>query len=146
MISIKNRYTGAVLLTVDAETLVRADLSSANLTGANLNGADLSGAYLTDLTVPKVSHLDVEMIKAIEAPGHALNMNAWHSCDTTHCRAGWAITLAGEEGKRLEEAVGPAAAGALIYHASTGMVPDFYASNEDAMKDIKKCAKVEGAE
>lgn len=50
-IEIKHRYTGAVLHTVDADTLIRAslggaDLTGANLTGAYLRGADLSGAHL----------------------------------------------------------------------------------------------------
>jgi hypothetical protein len=68
-------------------------------------------------------------------------MGSWHSCATTHCRAGWAITLAGEDGANLERQVGPSAAGALIYHASAGYVPDFHASNKDAMEDIKKRAE-----
>ncbi len=42
-IQIKDRWTGAVLRMVEAETLSRADLS-----GANLSGADLSRAYLSD--------------------------------------------------------------------------------------------------
>ena len=60
-IEIKHRNTGAVLHTVDADTLrgadlsgaslrgailTWADLSRANLRGANLGGANLGGAYL----------------------------------------------------------------------------------------------------
>jgi len=30
-------------------------------------------------------------------------MGAWHTCDTTHCRAGWVTMIAGKEGKELEE-------------------------------------------
>ena len=40
-----------------------------------------------------------------------------------HCRGCWAIVLAGEEGKALEEKVGPHRAGMLIYGCSTGNVP-----------------------
>jgi hypothetical protein len=43
---IKHRNTGAVLHTVEADTLSGANLSGANLVGANLVGADLSGANL----------------------------------------------------------------------------------------------------
>lgn len=51
-IKIKDKRTGAVLLTVDADTLSGADLSGAYLSKADLGGADLSGADLsgTDLS------------------------------------------------------------------------------------------------
>lgn len=71
----------------------------------------------------------------------SLEMSRWHACKTTHCRAGWAIALAGRRGYALERKRGPSVAGALIYHASTGRIPEFYASNEDALADIQKCAK-----
>jgi hypothetical protein len=71
-------------------------------------------------------------------------MEAWHTCQTTHCRAGWAIHLAGEAGATLEDYYGSAAAGALIYHASAGYIPDFYASNEDALDDMKAHATGQG--
>ena len=45
MTEIKNKH-GAVLRTVDADTLSWADLRWADLSGANLSGADLSGANL----------------------------------------------------------------------------------------------------
>jgi uncharacterized protein YjbI with pentapeptide repeats len=116
--------------------LTDANLARANLTGANLAGADLAGADLPP--APIVSDLDAKILAAIEAGGK-LDMGAWHTCDTTHCRAGWAIVVAGKDGRELEERVGAQVAGTLIYHASTGRVPDFYASDEDAMKDIKRC-------
>ena len=43
---ILNRYTGATLLTVAAESLINANLSNANLRGASLRGASLSNANL----------------------------------------------------------------------------------------------------
>jgi hypothetical protein len=66
-------------------------------------------------------------------------MTNWHTCETAHCRAGWAIHLAGGFGYGLEYAFGPSLAGALIYaRAYPGMkVPDFHASNEDALADIE---------
>ena len=91
--------------------------------------------------VPIVEDLDQRMLGAVEAG--ALDMRNWH-CGTTHCRAGWAITFAGDEGTTLERLVGPETAGRLIYEASTGRIaPDFYASNEDAIADIRRCAGVE---
>jgi uncharacterized protein YjbI with pentapeptide repeats len=46
-IEIKHRFTGAILHTVEADTLSGANLSGADLSGANLYGADLSGANLS---------------------------------------------------------------------------------------------------
>ena len=91
--------------------------------------------------VPLVDDLDQRMLGAVESG--ALDMRNWH-CGTTHCRAGWAITFGGDAGKKLESLVGPETAARLIYEASTGRAaPDFYASNEDAIADIRRCAGVE---
>ncbi len=89
--------------------------------------------------VPIIEHLDRKILEAIDAGG-SLEMGSWHACATTHCRAGWAITLAGKEGADLEKKHGPHRAGMLIYGCSTGYTPHFFASNEAAMKDIKERA------
>ena len=122
--------------------LTGAYLTGANLTGADLSEADLSGADLSGaiglLSAPVVEDLHTKVAAAVGG-GEGLHMAEWH-CGTKHCRAGWAIVLAGEEGAALEDRLGPAAAGALIYHASTGMVPDFYSSDATALADIRRCA------
>jgi hypothetical protein len=89
--------------------------------------------------IPIVKDLDRKMLAAIA--GNKLDMGIWH-CGTTHCRAGWHITLAGDAGAALEKQMGSWLAGALIYVASTGRtkLPDFFASNEAAEKDIRACA------
>ena len=127
---------GAVLRDAD---LRGADLSDAVLRGADLRGAVLRGADLRGVTV--VPNIDAAILAAIEAGG-TLDMGDWHRCETTHCRAGWAITLAGEAGAKLEELCGPASAGSLIYAASRPgkNIPDFYASTEDALADLRACA------
>jgi uncharacterized protein YjbI with pentapeptide repeats len=114
--------------------LLGANLSGANLSGANLSGADLRGAEI----VPVVPRIDAAILERIESGG-VLDMKTWHTCETTHCRAGWAVTLAGEAGKELEDKIGTSAAAALIYTASRPgeRVPDWYASNEDALADIR---------
>jgi hypothetical protein len=76
----------------------------------------------------------------------ALNMNEWHTCSTTHCRAGWVVTLAGKEGKELEAKTSTEFAALQIYHASSDIKvspTEFYRSNEVAMEDIERCAKEE---
>ena len=95
---ITNRYTGESIhevvgvasLREAAEAAVKAAISMrfANLRGANLSGAD----------VPIVKNLDAQILKAI-SDGGGLEMGKWHTCDTTHCRAGWAITVAGDAGR-----------------------------------------------
>jgi uncharacterized protein YjbI with pentapeptide repeats len=137
--------------------LTRANLTDANLVGANLDGADLTGATLTraDLTcviltgailppAPAVPHIDAAILAAIGTDAAGLDMRTWHGeCCTTHCRAGWAVTLAGEEGRALERSVGISAAAALIYAASSPggcVVPNWYASGGAALADMRKRA------
>jgi hypothetical protein len=143
-------YSIKLGLTVKAAFSVRADLRDADLRDAVLRGADLSGADLRDAVlrgadlrdVPIIPNIDVAILSAIETPGNALDMSDWHRCKTTHCRAGWAITLAGKAGAALEEKYGPATAGALIYAASRPdrPIPNFYANNGDALNDLRACA------
>ena len=98
--------------------------------------------------VPVVPNLDGQILALIESGKGALDMSHWHSCScsTTHCRAGWAIHLAGDAGYALERQLrDPARAGRAIYRASTGRSPHFYATNESALEDIRRCAKEVGA-
>jgi len=145
------RLDGASL---DGASLVGARLNNARLNNASLDGASLVGASLVGASlvgaslpysVPTVKHIDAAILAAINKDGCALNMSAWHSCDTTHCRAGWAVVLAGERGMQMDAMIGTAAAGTLIYAASrpNDPIPDFYASNEDALDDIKKHAELD---
>jgi hypothetical protein len=117
-----------------------ADLSDAVLRGADLRGADLRGADLRGALkgVPVVPHIDAAILRAIEAGGE-LDMGDWHTCETTHCRAGWAIHLAGPAGAALEFAMGSSGAGALIYAASRPgkPIPDFHTTNTLALADLE---------
>jgi hypothetical protein len=142
--------------------LADANLADANLVGANLARANLADAYLADAylaraylvganletlakvdpkDIPVVENIDAKILAAIEAGG-TLNMGSWHTCETTHCRAGWAIHLAGEAGYALEKRFGPQHAGAMIYRASRPgqHAPHFFATDADALADIRKCA------
>jgi hypothetical protein len=95
-----------------------------------------------------VPNLDTRILEIIETGPGVLDMKGWHgrngdACGTTHCRAGWAVNLAGQKGLELEHKVGSEMAGRAIYLASTGRCPYFFASNEDALADIKRCASEE---
>ena len=71
-------------------------------------------------------------------------MSDWHTCETTHCRAGWVVTLAGEQGKALEKFYGTPHAAFLIYNKSDPNLkayPDFYCDDETAMADMRRLAE-----
>ena len=73
-------------------------------------------------------------------------MDAWHTCDTTHCRAGWVVHLAGESGYALEKQTSTLHAAMQIYHKSSKIKvspPRFFESNEEALNDMKRCAQEE---
>ncbi len=74
-------------------------------------------------------------------------MRDWHTCDTTHCRAGWVVALAGESGKKLEDATSTLFAAMQIYLASDPDNPispvRFYESNELALADMKRLAELQ---
>jgi hypothetical protein len=145
-----------------------ADLRDANLRGADLSGANLSGADLRDANLRDADLRDanlsgadlsgsldgVPFIKDIHQTIYAaasqkdcLDMGSWH-CETTHCRAGWVVTLAGEAGKAMEFCLGTPAAAALIYMRSDPAlekVPNFYATNSEALSDMKRLAEAEAS-
>lgn len=95
---------------------------------------------------PVIENIHQKVLEAIFHNGNKLDMSTWHTCDTTHCRAGWVVVLAGEEGKKLEEHTSTQFAASQIYKASSPIrvsPPRFFESNEVAMADIKKCAEEE---
>lgn len=117
-----------------------ADLSDAVLRGAVLRDAVLRGA-------PKIENIHRAVYEAASKEG-ALNMSDWHTCETTHCRAGWVVHLAGAEGRALEKKMGTPAAATLIYLASDPTlerVPDFYCGNAAALDDMRRLAEKEAA-
>jgi hypothetical protein len=72
-------------------------------------------------------------------------MNDWHTCEKTHCRAAWVVTLAGAEGKALEEFFNTELAAMMIYDASCPGYKinpaRFFDSNKAALADMKKLAE-----
>ena len=150
--------------------LQRADLREADLRGANLRGADLQGADLqrADLQRADLREADLQWAILPDAPAiqgihgkvyvaasaeGALDMLDWDSpCGTTHCWAGWVVTHAGAAGKELEDKVGTPTAALAIYAASDPEMfenhgqPDFFASNEKALADMRALAEAEQAQ
>ena len=70
-------------------------------------------------------------------------MGDWHACKTKHCRAGWVIHLAGEEGYVLERRTSPIFAAMQIYKASGYPISPcrFFDTEEAAMADMKRLAE-----
>jgi len=139
---------GAVLRGADLSgaVLSGAVLSDAVLSDAVLSGAVLRGAVLSENSlegVPFIKDIHKAVYEAACKPD-ALDMGNWHSCDTTHCRAGWVVHLAGDAGRAMEYCLGTPAAAALIYLKSDPKIekiPDFYCSNEAALADMKRLAE-----
>ena len=125
--------------------LFRANLFRANLFRADLSEADLSEADLSEANLSqKIKPLPIQqmVLKAINHNGNAIEMNDWHTCETTHCRAGWATHLH-PEGALLESIYGTSAAAALIFNACGSPIPSFTCGNDDAMEDIINQAELE---
>ena len=70
-------------------------------------------------------------------------MGNWHSCDTTHCRAGWVVHLAGKPGYALEKRTSPIFAAMQIYKASGYEISPvrFFDGNKNALEDMKRLAE-----
>jgi uncharacterized protein YjbI with pentapeptide repeats len=113
-----------------------ADLSYADLSYADLSGTDLSGANLSraNLSGAKINYqiedgLLLRVSCAALSRDDALEMRTWHTCETTHCIAGWACHLA-KNGKELEGAHGTQIAGLLLLGAEAHS--HFFDHNETA--------------
>ena len=87
------------------------------------------------------------VLDAVTPPEHTLKMDTWHTCGTTHCRAGWVVHLAGKAGYLLEKQTSTCFAAMMIYkHSSQDIKVSplrFFETNEIAYADIVRCAEDE---
>lgn len=92
--------------------------------------------------MPTIPDIHKRLYEAVSAP-RALNMSTWHTCETTHCRAGWVVTLAGDAGKALEEFHNTELAAMLIYRASGYEINParFYDPDSVTLKHMKDLAE-----
>lgn len=105
----------------------------------NKNKGDL------EASIPTLENIHQRILEAVSVP-EALDMGDWHTCDITHCRAGWVVHLAGEQGYELEELTSTLFAAMQIYKKSSEIKVSptrFFETNEVAMEDIKRCAELE---
>ena len=86
-------------------------------------------------------------IYAAASQPDALEMGDWHTCQNTHCRAGWTVTIAGADGKALERFYNTELAAMMIYDASDPSFKinpaRFYDANDAALADMKRLADAE---
>jgi hypothetical protein len=104
-------------------------LSYANLRGVN---------SLPDIEF--VAGLPERIHAAATSTGCGVDMEWWHSCETTHCIAGWVTTIH-PQGKLIESLYSCPTAAALILNACGESIPNFYDNspgcNERAMEWMK---------
>ena len=115
-----------------------ADLRGANLRDANLRDADLRGANLRDALGLAIAADAPQRLRAAAAAAlekGALEMETWHTCETTHCLGGWLIHQAGELGRLLEAATGPSMAGLML--GGIEAHSHFHDSNEAATEWLR---------
>jgi hypothetical protein len=95
--------------------------------------------------VPAIPDLH-KAVYAAASRTEALDMRDWHTCETTHCRAGWVVTLAGEAGKKLEDETSTLFAAMQIYKKSDSVnrvsPVRFFETNEKALADMKRMAEL----
>jgi hypothetical protein len=87
-----------------------------------------------------------QTVYAAASRPEALEMNTWHTCENTHCWAGWVVTLAGDAGKKLERFFDTPLAAMKILDASSPIQVSpvrFFESNADALEHMKRLAEQE---
>jgi hypothetical protein len=95
-------------------------------------------------SIPSIPDIHKRIYERASQP-NAFDMGIWHSCETTHCRAGWVVHEAGEAGYALEKFHNTALAAMLIYRASGYEINPsrFYEADDLALADMKRLAESE---
>jgi hypothetical protein len=99
------------------------------------------------MQIPVIPDIHKAVYAAVVDPTHKLDMSDWHKCETTHCRAGWVVHLAGAPGYELEKRTSTLFAAQQIYKASGYLINPcrFYDRTDEALADMKRLAESEVA-
>jgi hypothetical protein len=106
---------------------------------------DATPGQLGPPPVPVIENIHQTVFAAASKP-YSLDMTTWHTCTKTHCWAGWVVTLAGKEGKALEDFFDTPLAAMKILDASSSLQVSpvrFFEDNADALEHMKKLADME---
>lgn len=97
--------------------------------------------------IPKIENIHQQVLNAASRKD-ALDMGVWHTCETTHCRAGWVVHLAGKAGYDLQKKTSCCFAAMQIYKASSEIKVApvrVFETADKAMADMNRCAELESA-
>jgi hypothetical protein len=103
--------------------------------------------FVNPPAVPVISDIHRTVFEAASNPA-SLDMSTWHTCENTHCWAGWVVTLAGDEGRKLEAFFNTSLAAMKILDASSPLRVSpvwFFGTNTKALGHMKKLAEQESA-
>lgn len=88
--------------------------------------------------MPVIPDLDVRIAKIVVDNPSSLDMGKWHTCQTTHCIAGWAIHLLGDpELESLEFLCSPGLLAMALFDAAGIWVPDFYTTDRRGLSELR---------
>lgn len=120
--------SGADLWSADLSgaDLRNADLRNANLSGADLSGADLSGTKGLASKFEEIKEAQ-RILNILDSLLGSLDMTDWHTCETTHCLAGWC-----EPNEKLP--------GSKASRKMPTLAKYFFSTNDKAMKALIKVA------
>ena len=106
--------------------LMNADLSGADLWSADLSGADLSGTKGLASKFEEIKEAQ-RILNILDSLLGSLDMTDWHTCETTHCLAGWC-----EPNEKLP--------GSKASRKMPTLAKYFFSTNDKAMKALIKVA------
>lgn len=127
-------------LIVNPQSILRGINEPVHQDEYSFSDCDLGEDYVrTELSVlvPMVPNLFQKILASVKGDPSLLYMGDWE-CGTSACLAGWAIRHAGEAGESLRHRFGYDGAGAMIFLASTGMIPDFALSDDEALEFLRE--------
>ena len=99
------------------------------------------------MEIPVIPDIHKRIYEAASRKGNTLDMSTWHTCETTHCRAGWVVHEAGNAGYALEAQTSTLFAAMQIYKNSGYEISPvrFFDTSSEAMADMKRLAESEPA-
>lgn len=86
---------------------------------------------------PEVARRNLLAVAEVATMTDALNMKTWHTCNTVHCIAGWAVHLAGDEGYELVRIMGNTQDAAMILLGPSAQRL-FYLKQDHALAELHK--------
>ena len=80
--------------------------------------------------------INAKVKSILEITGNKLVMDSYHTCGTTHCRAGWEIMIH-PQGQELEKHFSSWMAATIIHRKSEGDFVDYFATEKEVMKELR---------